>query len=67
MAERTPDGLREVLDRAIALCSRYVPVEHRALFPGGGNVFSTATAILVAGRALVEALIEHDDKPAEPK
>ena len=52
--------LAGVLDRAIVHCSKFVPVEHRVPTPGGGNVLTTATGLLVAARAVVEALIEHD-------
>jgi hypothetical protein len=60
MSEKVPKELTGILDRAIVLCSTYVPHEHRNPTPGGGNVLTTATAILVAGRAVVEAVIEYE-------
>jgi hypothetical protein len=49
-----------VVDRAIVICAKFVPVEHRAPTVGGGTVLTTATAILVAGRALIEAVVEEE-------
>jgi hypothetical protein len=61
-SERTPVELRLVLDRAIELCSAFTPTEFRNPIPGGGNVLTTSVGVLVAARALVEALIEYDEK-----
>jgi hypothetical protein len=60
MSDKIPTELPGVLDRAIELCSKFTPVEHRVPTPGGGNVLTTATGLLVAVRAVVEAFIEHD-------
>jgi hypothetical protein len=64
MSEKTPTELKGVLDRAIFYCAKFVPVEHRMPTSGGGPVLSTAVAMLVAARALVEALVEYDEKAA---
>lgn len=63
MKDMTPKDVDQVLDRAITLCAKYVPVEHRNPTPGGGNVLTTATALLVAARAVVAAVVELDAKP----
>ena len=62
MSEKTPKELRWLFARAIELCAHYVPADHRNPTPGGGNVLTTAVGVLVAGRALVEAFIEHEEK-----
>ena len=62
MAERTPTELRGVLDNAIRYVDTYVPVMDRTPTPGGGEVRVAAVAILVAVRAVIEAMIEHDAK-----
>ena len=58
--EKVPKEFGGILDRALVLCEKYVPHEHRNPTPGGGNVLTTATAILVAGRALFEAVLEYE-------
>jgi hypothetical protein len=67
MAEKTPEALRGVLDRAIKLCDKYTPAMDRNPTPDGGRVRAIAVGILVAGRALVEALIEFDNAPEPEK
>jgi hypothetical protein len=62
MSDKIPEELRAALDRAIELCPKYVPVEHRAPIVGGGSVLTFSVAILVAARALVEAMIEYEQK-----
>ena len=56
-----------MFDRAIKLVDTYTPVTDRNPTPGGGNVRITAVAVLVAARALVEALIEHDKESSDAK
>jgi hypothetical protein len=48
----------KTLDLALKKVAAYVPVEHRVPTPGGGNVLTTATSILVAAKAIVAALKE---------
>lgn len=67
MKEKTPEALRGVFDRAIKLVDTYTPVTDCNPTPGGGNVRITAVAVLVAARALVEALIEHDKESSDAK
>lgn len=54
--------LTGVVDRAIVLCDKYVPVNDRNPTPGGGNVRTTAVGLLVAARAALEAFLEEEAK-----
>jgi hypothetical protein len=65
MSDITAKEFVPVLDRAIKLVDTFVPVNDRNPTPGGGNVRTTAVSILVAARAMLEALVEHE--AANPK
>lgn len=53
-----------VLDRAIVLCDKFTPFNDRKPTIGGGQVRTTAVGVLVAARALAEAVIEEGAKRA---
>jgi hypothetical protein len=56
--ETTPEALAAVVDRAIEICARFVPhPRHNA-----EAISDIATGILVASRAVLQAMIEHDEK-----
>lgn len=58
--EKTLKEFAPLLDRAIDLCARFVPVADRAPTPGGGSTHAVAVGVLVAARAFVEAMIESE-------
>ena len=51
-----------MIERAITLVDRFVPVTDRNPTPGGGEVRVNAVALLVAARAMVEAAVEREGK-----
>ena len=62
MSDVTAKEMVTILNRAIELAPRYVPVLDRQPTLGGGPVLITATGLLVALRALVEAIVEEGEK-----
>lgn len=56
---KVPRELRKLLDRAIALVDHYVPLRYRQQ---PSQVAATAVSMLVAARAVVEAMIELEDQ-----
>lgn len=50
-----------MVERAMSLCDKFVPVNDRNPTPGGGNVRTMAVGILVAARACLEALVEEHE------
>jgi formiminotetrahydrofolate cyclodeaminase len=60
MKGMTAKELGELVQRAVALVPKHVPPADRSPAPGGGAVCATATGILVALRALVDAAAEMD-------
>jgi hypothetical protein len=63
----TAKEMTTLLNRAIELAPKFVPVEDRCPTPGGGSCLVIARGLLVAARALVEALNEEDAKRAKEK
>lgn len=61
-----PKRFAKAIERAIELVPKYVPLTDRNPTPSGGTVCMTATGVLVAARAFLEALVEADDKPDKP-
>lgn len=60
-ADLSPKDVSSILDRAIVLCAKYVPAEHRNP-TGSVPVLAVAVGLLVAARAAVEAVVEHETK-----
>ena len=65
MSDITAKEIVPLLDRAIQLVDKFVPVNDRNPTPGGGNVRTTAVGLLVAARAMLEAVSEYE--AANPK
>ena len=65
MSDITAKEIVPLLDSAIQLVDKFVPVNDRNPTPGGGNVRTTAVGLLVAARAILEAVSEYE--AANPK